>query len=51
MSDYDVLIARKVAFVLCGGDLTQTQKSVRAVFIRYRTRRVFRIIKKSKNFR
>ncbi|MEE9438581.1 MAG: 3-hydroxyacyl-CoA dehydrogenase/enoyl-CoA hydratase family protein [Saprospiraceae bacterium] len=26
MSDYDVLIARKVAFVLCGGDLTQTQK-------------------------
>ena len=26
MSDYDVEISRKVAYVLCGGDLTQTQE-------------------------
>jgi len=26
MSDYDVEIARKIAFVLCGGDLTQEQE-------------------------
>lgn len=26
MSDYDVEIARKVAYVMCGGDLTSTQK-------------------------
>jgi len=26
MSDYDVEIARKVAFVMCGGDLTSSQK-------------------------
>ena len=26
MSDYDVEIARKVAYVMCGGDLTYTQK-------------------------
>ena len=26
MSEYDVEIARKVAFVMCGGDLTQAQK-------------------------
>lgn len=26
MSDYDVEIARKVAFIICGGDLTQSQK-------------------------
>ncbi len=25
MSDYDVVIARKIAYVLCGGDLTQEQ--------------------------
>ena len=26
MSDYDVEIARKIAYVLCGGDLTQSQE-------------------------
>jgi len=26
MSDYDVEIARKIAYVICGGDLTSTQK-------------------------
>ena len=26
MSDYDVEISRKVAYVLCGGDLTQSQE-------------------------
>ncbi|MEM9545907.1 MAG: 3-hydroxyacyl-CoA dehydrogenase/enoyl-CoA hydratase family protein [Bacteroidota bacterium] len=26
MSDYDVEISRKIAYVLCGGDLTQTQE-------------------------
>ena len=26
MSDYDVEIARKVAYVMCGGDLTSAQK-------------------------
>jgi 3-hydroxyacyl-CoA dehydrogenase len=26
MSDYDVEISRKVAYVLCGGDLTQSQQ-------------------------
>ena len=26
MSDYDVEIAKKVAYVICGGDLTSPQK-------------------------
>ena len=26
MSDYDVEISRKIAYVLCGGDLTQSQE-------------------------